>query len=341
MLQPANNAFYQPPKPKRRSFWGLLLVLIWLSIAGLLAVNRQSISDWWRLRGYQPPAAVAQLASQDTMNDYTRHLFYLNRPQLLPTVSGFRKYCPENEDTIVLGCYHSGQNGIFIYNVQDPALAGVQEVTAAHEVLHSVYARLSTNDRNYVDGLLENYYNHGLHDSQVEAEVKIYQQTEPHDVMDEMNSTFGTEIANLPAPLEAYYKRFFTDREVIVAYEQKYQAVFTSRQAAVSKDDQQLKSMKQHIDAEQTALESQLVRINTDQARLDGLRASGQIDSYNAAVPGYNSEISAYNSGVGSLAADVNAYNQLVAARNQLAGQLTTLANALDTRLTPQAQATR
>jgi len=318
-----------------------MLLLIWLTIAGLLAANQQNISDWWRLRGYQPPSAVAQLATQDTMNDYTRHLFYLNRPQLLPTVSGFRKDCPENEDTIVLGCYHSGQNGIFIYNVQDPALAGVQQVTAAHEVLHSVYARLSAKDRNYVDGLLENYYKHGLLDAQVQAEVKIYQQTEPHDVMDEMNSTFGTEIPNLPAPLEAYYKRFFTNRSAIVAYEQKYQAVFTTHQTAVSQDDQQLKTMKEQIDSQQAALEAQLSQINTDQARLDGLRAAGQTSGYNAAVPGYNSEISAYNSGVDSLTGEVNTYNQLVAARNQLAGQLTTLANALDTRLTPQVQATR
>jgi len=318
-----------------------LLLLIWLSILGLLAANKQNINDWWRLRGYQPPAAVASLASQDTMNDYTRHLFYLNRPQLLPTVSGFRQYCPENKDTIVLGCYHSGQNGIFIYNVQDPALAGVQEVTAAHEVLHSIYARLSTKDRNYVDGLLEDYYKHGLSDPQVKAEVKIYQQTEPHDVMDEMNSTFGTEIANLPAPLEAYYKRFFTDRSAIVAYEQKYEAVFTTRQNTVNQDDQQLKSMKQNIDSEQAALETQLSQINTDQNRLDSLRSSGQISSYNAAVSGYNSEVDAYNKGVDSLGSDVAAYNQSVASRNQVAGQLTTLANALDTRLAPPAQTTR
>ena len=57
----------------------------------------------------------------------------------------------------MLGCYHSNQDGIFLYNVQDARLAGVQQVTAAHEMLHAAYDRLSTKDKNYVDGLLMDY----------------------------------------------------------------------------------------------------------------------------------------------------------------------------------------
>lgn len=337
MLLPANKTSYiYRPKRSKRWLGELVIFVVWLAILAVVAINRQAISDWFRLRGYHPPAAVAQLASQDTMNAYTRHLFYLNRPQLLPTVTSFRKYCPENEDTIVLGCYHSGQNGIFIYNVQDPTLSGVQQVTAAHEVLHSVYARLSPKGRANLDSLLENYYKNGLHDQRVLAEVKLYQQTEPSDVMDEMSCTFGTEIANLPPQLEAYYKHYFNNRAAIVAYEQQYEGEFTSRQTTVNSDDQQLASMKQQIDAQQASLTDQLNQINTDQASLDSLRSSGQTASYNAAVPGYNNEVDAYNNGVNSLSGAIDNYNQLVATRNLVAGQLTTLASALDTRLPQQ-----
>lgn len=312
------------------------MLVIWLALLVLLLANRQSVSDWVRLRGYTPPATVEQLATQDTMNSYTRHLFYLNRPQLPTTVTGFRQNCPENKDTIVLGCYHPDQDGIFIYAVQDPALSGVQQVTAAHEVLHSVYARLSSQDRNNLNKLLEDYYHNGLHVQRVLDEVKLYQQTEPNDVLDEMSCTFGTEIANLPAPLEAYYKQFFTNRAAIVAYEQQYESEFTSRQSAIANDDQQLTGAKQVIDNQQAALDAQLSQINSDQTRLNGLRTAGQTASYNAAVPGYNSEVDAYNKGVASLSADIAGYNQLVAVRNQLAGELTTLDKALDTRLTQQ-----
>ena len=302
------------------------------------AVNqRQHIQDWFKLRGYQPPAAVVQLAGQDTMNSYTRHLFYLNKPQLLSTVASFRHYCPEDKNTIVLGCYHPGQNGIFIYNVPDPALAGVQQVTAAHEVLHSVYARLSSKDRTALNKELNDFYRHGLTDQRVLAEVKIYQQTEPNDVMDEMSCTFGTELASLPAPLEAYYKKYFDNRPAIVAYEQQYQGEFTSRQNAIKADDQQLTDSKAQIDAQKTALAYQFSQINSDKSHLDSLRSAGDIDAYNAAVPGYNNEIRTYNAAVDRLHSAVDAYNKLVASRNQIASELTTLETALDTRQLPQA----
>ncbi len=315
---------------------GLGITLVLLIILSVAALNLQAIEDWLKLRGYQAPTTIAQLADQDTMNSYTRHLFYLNKPQLLGTVNSFRQHCPEDKDTIVLGCYHPGQNGIFIYNVPDPALAGVQQVTAAHEVLHAVYARLSSQDRAALNSQLQAYYEHGLSDPRVQAEVKIYQRTEPTDVMDEMSCTFGTEIASLPAPLEAYYKRFFNNRAVIVAYEKQYEGEFTSRQAAITADDQQLAALKQRIDNRQSALITQLQQINATENQLNNLKAAGQAQAYNDAVPGYNAEVDAYNQGVNSLRVSIGQYNQLVVARNQVAGQLTTLAGALDTRLLPQ-----
>jgi hypothetical protein len=314
----------------------LLVLVVVLAALVLAAFNRQAIQDWWKLRGYQSPSAVVQLADQDTMNSYTQHLFYLNKPQLPTTVASFRQDCPENKDTIVLGCYHPGQNGIFIYNVQDPALAGIQQVTAAHEVLHAVYARLSSRDRSQLDNELEAFYKHGLTDPVVMAEVKLYQQTEPTDVMDEMSCTFGTEVANLPATLTAYYNRFFTNRVAIVAYEQRYEGAFISRQSTIANDDQQLAAMKQQINAQQAALGSQLTQINSNRTNLNSLLSSGQAAAYNAAVPGFNNEIDTYNAAVNSLRTTINSYNQLVASRNLIAGQLTTLDSAIDTRQIPQ-----
>jgi hypothetical protein len=320
-----------PNKPSHTLSFSTLVLLLLIAILVVVGAEWQPIQDWFKLRGYQPPTPVAQLATQDTMNSYTRHLFYLNKPQLLGTVNSFRQACPENKDTIVLGCYHPDQDGIYIYAVSDPTLAGVQQVTAAHEVLHAVYARLSPKDRQTLDNELESFYKHGLTNQRVLEEVKLYQQTEPTAVMDEMSCTFGTELPSLPSTLEAYYKRYFTDRGAIVAYEQQYDAAFTSRQAAIKADDQQLSTLKQQINTQESTLETQLSQINSDKAQLDSLLAGGQ----NAA---YNAEIRTYNAGVGSLRAAIASYNQLVAARNQLAGQLTTLDSAIDTRLTPQPQ---
>ncbi len=128
-------------------------LLALLSFPVLIYLNAQALSDWWQLRGYSPPATVTSLAAQDTMTSYATHVFYVNRPDIESNASQFRNECQETEKTIVLGCYHSNQEGIFVYNVQDSRLAGVEQVTAAHEMLHAAYDRLSSKDRNYVDGL--------------------------------------------------------------------------------------------------------------------------------------------------------------------------------------------
>ncbi|HVA11102.1 MAG TPA: hypothetical protein VNG32_02960 [Candidatus Dormibacteraeota bacterium] len=337
MLSPTNSN-----AQKHNYHVGLtLLIALWLVVVGLLVVNGQSIVDWWRLRGYVPPAAVVNLANEDTMTAYTRHLFYLNRPQLLSSVTSFRGYCPENLGSIVLGCYHPDQDGIFIYNVSDPSLAGVQQVTAAHEVLHAVYARLTSSERANLNSELQSYYDNGLTNTQVKAEVKLYQQTEPGSVMDEMSCTFGTEIANLPAALNAYYSKYFTNRAAIVAHEQNYQAAFSSRQAVVAQDDAQLASLKSQLDSTEAQLTTSLNSLNAQQSNLNSLRNSGNIAAYDAGVPAYNSLVNAYNAQVQVAENLVAQYNQQVAARNQVAGQITTLVTALDTRIAHRQQATR
>jgi len=309
----------------------VLMVVIAIGFA-----KAQAIEDWWKLRGYTPPADVAALARQDTMNSYTRRLFYINHPRLIGSVSAFRQECSEDEQTIVLGCYHPGLEGIFIYNVQTPELAGVTQVTAAHEVLHAVYERLSSSQRNSLDALLESYYKSGLQDPRVIAEVKLYQQTEPNDVMDEMSCTFGTEISSLPADLEAYYNQYFTNRAAIVAFATQYQGAFATREAQLNANDAQLVGLKAQIGSEEATLSAELGQINADRTRLDADRSNGQIDQYNAGVDSYNSEVDTYDTGIKNLQTDIADYNELVTERNAIADELASLEKSLDTRQVPQ-----
>ncbi|HXR49437.1 MAG TPA: hypothetical protein VN778_00200, partial [Verrucomicrobiae bacterium] len=164
----------------------LLILLVWLVVLGTAAANRNNIYDWWQLRGYRAPSTVAGLATQDTMTSYARKLFYVNHPAIEDKAT-FGNKCPNNggEQTIVLGCYHSDEAGIFLLGVNDPRLAGVEEVTAAHEMLHAAYDRLGTADRNNVDALLMDYYNHDLHDQRLLNTIAAYKKSEPHDLVNE------------------------------------------------------------------------------------------------------------------------------------------------------------
>ena len=312
-----------------------MLTIGLLAAPFLVYFNAQALTDWAQLRNYMPPAVVASLASQDTMTAQARHIFYVNHPQLETDANQFRSDCSESEKTIVLGCYHSNQDGIFVYNVQDPRLAGVQQVTAAHEMLHAAYDRLSSKDKNYVDGLLQSYYN-SQHDQRIIDTINAYRQSEPNDVVNEMHSVFGTEIANLPAPLEQYYTRYFSDRAAVVAFANNYEAEFTSRSDQIKADDAQLAQMKAQIDQQEQSLSQQLSSINSERAQLDSQRAGGQIDQYNAGVAAFNADVGRYNAGVASLKSDIATYNALVIERNSIANELTSLDKAIDTRVAPQ-----
>jgi uncharacterized protein YukE len=303
----------------------------------LVFFKAQAMVDWWQLRDYTPPVVVSSLANQDTMTANAQHVFYVNHPDVEADVNQFRADCQETEKTIVLGCYHGNQAGIFIYNVNDDSrLAGVQQVTAAHEMLHAAYDRLSAKDKKQIDSKLEDFYHNDLHDQRVIDTINTYKQTEPNDVVNEMHSVFGSEVGNLTPQLEAYYKRYFINRQTIVNYANSYENEFTSRTNQIKADDGQLAQMKVQIDQTEAALQVELNQINSDRRRLEALRSSDQAQAYNSEVDSFNSEVSSYNSGVEKLRGQIAAYNQLVATRNALASELSSLSQALDTRLTPQ-----
>ncbi|HEY5152347.1 MAG TPA: hypothetical protein VII55_00060, partial [Candidatus Saccharimonadales bacterium] len=206
--------------------------------------------------------------------------------------------------------------------------------TAAHEMLHGAYDRLSGPEKAKVDTMLLDYYNHDLTDQRIRDTIAAYRKTEPHDVVNEMHSVFGTEVANLPAGLQQYYTRYFTDRSKVTDYAAQYQAVFTSRQAAVTQDDARLSALKQQIDSAEADLKNKLAAIQSGQSNLNALRGSGDVRGYNAGVPSYNALIDNYNTEVSGLQNLVSQYNSLVASRNAVALEEDQLAKELTAKAT-------
>lgn len=296
----------------------VLLVAVCAAIVALL-FGRQAFADWLRLQGYTPPANVAAIVSQDTMTAKAQHLFYVNHP-LISRGSDFTSHCPTGtEKTVVLGCYVGNDQGIYVYDVTDVRLDGVEQVTSAHEMLHAAYRRLSNNERKKVDALLVNYYKHDLTDQRIKDTIAAYEKSEPNDVVNEMHSIFGTEIAQLPAPLEAYYAQYFTKRAAVTDFTAKYQGEFTSRQNQVAAYDSQLKDLKSRIDSNRASLDSQRTSLEDQETRMNGYRASGQNAAYNSEVASYNQRVDAYNSLLATTKTLISQYNDIVNARNAVA----------------------
>ncbi|HSX00131.1 MAG TPA: hypothetical protein VLH38_03790 [Patescibacteria group bacterium] len=320
-------------EPKKKQSWlGILasglVFLILIAVAIFLVWQHDLVSDWFVLRGYVPPPTVEELASADTMNAYATRLFYVNKPQLADKTL-FNKHCSATDQVSVLGCYTGNRRGIYLYNVTDSRLAGIQQVTAAHEVLHQAYDRLSHSERDHINQLLEAYAK-TITDTSLQAKLATYEKIEPHDVVNEMHSIFGTEVANLPPELEQYYARYFTDRKKVIQFHDKYQAAFTEHQQQLKDYDVRIDVMKQKIEADKTEIEAQELVLQTDRDQLDSYTESGRIAEYNASVPPFNAKVIAYKNLVAETNKLIDQYNDLIGARNTIAIQEQQLEQALD-----------
>lgn len=316
-------------------FRRLVAPLVFVALLVCLAANARAITDYVRLFNYQPPSSITSLADQTTMTDYGRKLFYVNHPSVADR-STFNTACSSNgEQTIVLGCYHPIDRGIYIYSVSDTRLNGVEQVTAAHEMLHAAYDRLSSSEKTKINAELQDFYDNNEHDQRIRDTIAAYQKSEPNDVTNEMHSIFGTEASNLPPALETYYKKYFTDREKVVSFADDYQQEFTSREDTVKADDAKLQSLKSTIDYNKTKLSDMQSAITNLRNKMDDERSSGDIARYNADVPSYNNQVDTYNSLVRTTQADITAYNQLVSERNSIALQVQQLSQSISSQRLP------
>ncbi|HEX7963851.1 MAG TPA: hypothetical protein VF466_04660 [Candidatus Saccharimonadales bacterium] len=330
---PVAPAVPAPPEPPKRSWltrlWPPVLLLVLLATGAWLALNHDLAADWLLTRGYHPPAAIQQLVGNDTMTPYAQRLFYVNKPDI-EGQADFNRHCSNAQDKVtVLGCYTGNRQGIYIYNITDSRLAGIQQVTAAHEMLHQAYDRLNNSDRTWVNAQLEAYAK-TVTDPTLLAKIATYRKTEPHDLVNEYHSVFGTEVRNLPPALEQYYKRYFTDRGKIIDYHDKYQGAFDQRTKEIQDYDAQLDGLKKQIDTNRSAISSQGASLKAQRAQLDAYLAANQTTAYNNAVPGFNQQVTTYKATIAQTNQLINQYNDLVAARNKIAVEEQQLQQAID-----------
>ncbi len=311
-----------------RRFAGLIVTALSISTILLVWFFRQDIYDWWRLRDYRPPQVVVSLANSTTMTPEGKKIFYVNRPAI-STASEFNAEC-SSETSIVLGCYVPAK-GIFLYDVTDSRLSGVKEVTAAHEMLHAAYDRLSKIERERVDKLTQAAFL-TVTNERIKSTVEKYRQQDPRVVPNELHSILATEVKDLSPELETYYKRYFSNRAAIIVFSDQYESEFSSRQKQVNDYDNQLAQLKTEVDANRNELSLQYNALTSGKRRLDKMLNSGDVSGYNQAVPAFNEQVSQYNASVREADKLINSYNEIVEKRNNIAGEVQNLAEAIDSR---------
>ncbi len=319
-------------KPRSKGLGLLITILVVIGLVFIGWANRFNIYNELRLYGYNPPASIVQLADQTTMTPYARKLFYVYHPAVQNS-ENFNQNCKVAEQAEVLGCTVI-YKGIYLYNVQEPELNGVEQVTAAHETLHAIYSQLSASNKKHVDSMVMSAYSQlSSTNPTLKTEYDLYVKSEGvSSIPNEMHSILGTTVATLPSDLEAYYKKYFTDRQTIVNYYNTYEAAFTQRQQAVKTDDIQLNSWQATITANRQTLQTQGQALQAQQAQLNSLRSSNQIAAYNAGVSSYNQAVDSYDNLVEQTKSLISQYNALIVSRNAIAVQENNLIKSISSQ---------
>lgn len=309
--------------------WGVLIVVSALS--WFIVANQRDIRDWWILRSYQAPPDIAALADATAMSDLGQKRFYASQPQLNDAAS-FNSNCPFPDRSLVLGCYAYDQ--IYIFAINSDELEGVEEVTAAHEMLHAAYARLSSSEREHVDQLTNQAYL-DTDNQRLRETIEGYRKEDPESLPNELHSILGTEVRDLPTELEDYYRRYFDERSKVVDIAESYEQVFTDLQTEIEDLSQEIDELKTKITSAEATLSAQRAQLDAEAKRLQNLREAGEFETYNAGVPGYNAQVNAYNAGVGEYEVLVVRHNKLVKQHNELALEQNDLVHSLDSKFAP------
>jgi hypothetical protein len=306
------------------------LLVVALGFLTIVVTQPYFLSDWLTLRNYQPPERIVAIADSTTMTESARKLFYVHTPSIEDSAT-FNQHCTIKEASIVLGCYDG--RDIYVFDVTDERLKGVHEVTAAHEMLHVAYDRLSDSERKEVDVLTTKQFR-SITDTRIRATVEAYRSRDPSVVVNELHSILATEVRTLEPDLENYYKRYFNDRLKVVAFSEGYEQIFTDIKTKVERYDSELTLLKAQIDSLEQDLESRANIITSERDRLNTLLAQNDISSYNQLVPDYNFSVQQYNVDLDRYKILITEYNQKVAERNASTVEQNNLIDSLSSQAT-------
>jgi uncharacterized protein YukE len=316
---------------KRLKRYLVMIATIAVAIVGIRFT--QEIGDWGKLLTYEPPPEIAKLATSATMTDAARRLFYLNQPTIETTKSSLN-LCKGSEHTIVLGCYVTTK-GIFLQAVTDLRLQGVMEVTAAHEMLHAAYQRMSVFEQTQVNQKLRGVLN-TLANARIIKLVSTYESQDPRSVDSELHSIFGTEVRDLSPELETHYRRYFTDRLSLVALSERYEGIFTTLKNKSKTLGQQLQTQNQALEQLADRVKQEGNMVESERSNLQAAIAANPSSDYSSRVSAFNDRVRNYNQLVIQLKEQTASYNQLVTERNSINREEKSLFESLENKSTRQ-----
>ena len=242
------------------------LALIGLVVFLIFGVDYTALSDLIEARGYEPTSEMAKLLEKDDLTSTGKRIFNASRPEL-QEADEFNANCYSGQDSSssVLGCYT--ERRVYVYNITDSELDGIRETVLAHELLHAVWERLSTREKEKLEDDLEQVYQ--ANKDALAEHMKTYGSDEYYN---ELHSVIGTQIpeSSLGSELSKHYAKYFNNQGKIVAYYDKYNGKFERLEEEAS-------SLAGQIDQKRAEIEQKTAKYQADFNSL-----SSDIDNFNA-----------------------------------------------------------
>jgi hypothetical protein len=322
-------------RPPRSNLLRLLASLLILTIALAVFIYRQQLIDQYNAWSYRPSSEVEKIASEANLTNVGRFYFYASHPEI-DNRKDFNAHCTQqDEKTAILGCYTAGR--IYVFDVTDSRLEGIKEVTAAHEMLHAVYERLSDKDKQSINSAVEAQLA-SVSNPRIKDLIELYDKTEPGERANELHSILGTEVNDLSPELESYYSRFFKDRKALVALSEKYEAVFAQINTQQNALVEELNSLAADITARSAIYNSDTNKLNADITSFNQKASSGGFDSQ-AQFEAQRSSLLARQAALQSARTTLNTmiatYNTKRQELEALNGQAESLNRSINSQLSP------
>lgn len=303
---------------------------LFILLAGWIFLNRQYALDQLSVWSYEPTAAVQTIDQKVQFTDKGKFVFYATQP-VVAAQATFNKECPRQEaGSPILGCY-TNEDRIYIYDLTNEQLNGIEEVTAVHEMLHAVWYRTSGEDRAKLEVQLREAYSK-LDNKELTQRMEYYQRTEPGEFANELHSILGTELQSLGEPLESYYAQFFNRQPVLKLHDQ-YNGLYTSLNERADELYQSMESLASSIQSSSTAYERDvdqyIADVNSFNSRANngGFSSEGQFARERAELIARSNNLDAQRQIINNNIATYNAhYNEY----QEIAKQIEVLNDSLD-----------
>ena len=275
------------------------IVFAMAAAAILSSLDWQFISDKQKASNFTPTAEIASIADDLQLTRRGRAAFYAAQPALQDAAT-FNANCGnDGEATYMLGCYAGGENErIHLYDIETDALdengihydfTAERSVTALHEFLHAVYARLDAREQKNVCRAAETF----VAQKPELGDALVYYSDAQYctEAFARIGSEYTDQISGL---LAKTYGKYFTPNTDLLARHQQNETELAALNERTAETHEKLSAAKSRLNTQIAAYRASLTR--------RGYRAvNAQISDYNTMVADYNSLVVTYKKIVATL----------------------------------------